>query len=107
MIFGTHNDKANNKKFLECTESYEKKEILKSLGFRWNPFAKAWQKEYTTLHELTTYLVDTMIACDCEYEVLEHSWARCHDEFGDFSKVFDRESYTPEALAKFYAKYGE
>lgn len=104
MRFQTHNDKANNKKFLECTESFEQKEILKSLGFRWNPFAKAWQKEYTTLHEMTTYLVDTMIACDCKYEVLEESW---HDNGNDFSKVFEQDSYTPEALAKFYAKYGE
>lgn len=104
MRFTACHDKLNNRCVFGCEDCYDKKDILKDLGFRWNPNTKEWQKFYNTPAELTRILMETMLRCDCPVEVYDDFCARsCNykqlETIGDIS-VWDREYF-----AEFCAKY--
>lgn len=104
MRFTACFDRLNNRCVFACENCFEQKDILKSLGFIWNPNTKEWQKFYNTPAELTRILMETMLRCDCSDDVYDDFWTRsCNykqlETLNDLS-VWDREYF-----AEFCAKY--
>ena len=97
-------DRLNSRCVFACEDAFAQKDILKGLGFIWNPNAKEWQKYYNTPAELTRILMETMLRCDCSDDVYDDFWSRsCNykqlETLNDLS-VWDREYF-----AEFCAKY--
>lgn len=97
-------DKLNNRCVFACENSYEKKDILKSLGFHWNPNAKEWQKFYNTPAELTRILMETMLRCDCPDEVYDDFCTRSCN-YKQLETIGDISVWDHEYLAEFCEKY--
>lgn len=105
MRFTASFDKLNNRRVFACTDCYDKKDILKSNGFRWNSNAKSWEKVYNKPAELSRILMETMMLCECPYEVYEEMYSR-PSNYDELASLEDLSVWDREYLADFCEKYG-
>lgn len=105
MYIRAYHDDLNNVNVFACMDAYDHKDTLKAHGFRWNPLRKEWQKNYSTYTELTTTMVDTMIACSLPYDAFEDLYAYSGSDIQN--AMDDPANYDPASVEKFNAAYGE
>lgn len=89
MKLGTYKHPLNDHSEFLVSDCYAQKDILKANGFRWDSESKAWTKKYKTATELSRMVMETMMLCDCPFEVFEDM--EC-EELEDIS-VWDRELF--------------
>lgn len=57
--------------YLSCGDAYDKKDVLKAMGFRFNGTTKHWEIKIDPAHFMDL-CAETAIACDLDVSELEH-----------------------------------
>ena len=59
--------------FFACHDAYDKKDILKGMGFRFNGIGRTWEKR-TTDRDFMTELAKVVVSCEMAYADVVNSF---------------------------------